>query len=430
MLKRSILTVLLIILGPVWVYGENSGKWLKTSTEHFVFIYQEQQRSSVEELLTFCEEIYTEVTGFLGSEPKGRVHCILKSGYDYANAYTSAPPAHIVLYITPPKDFLFGAGSESWLRILLAHELTHYVHFRWQGGIFFRLAGVFGSAVEPWHTVFLPDWFMEGLPINAETMYTRGGRGSSPFFEMIYRAPVLEGSLFSPSRAGYSSSFPPRGRTYVAGYLLINHIINRYGFDSIPSLIRTFVRFPFFGLKRIIRKVLGQPFERVFEEMKLDLYRKYERYRNIPEGDLFSPDDFGNYYGPVISGNRLYAYRNTLHDASALVEIDPDTRQETIVLRTPLTDPFSFSLADDATLVFAAMKQDDRTSLDPKRTSDLYILPPGRSKPEVLTRGLHLYQPALSPDGNRLIAVQGYGTWSRLVEVDLSTGAAEVLFQT
>ena len=47
---------------------------------------------------------------------------------------------HIELYVTAPTDHFLGSRTESWLKILLTHELTHYVHASMDRGFFYALS--------------------------------------------------------------------------------------------------------------------------------------------------------------------------------------------------------------------------------------------------------------------------------------------------
>ena len=102
-------------------------QWEQAETEHFIFIFEPRDRASVNELLTFCEPIYQRITGFFHSYPK-KVPVIVRGRVDQANGFSTFLPMHIELYLTAPTDHFLGARTESWLKVLLTHELTHFVH--------------------------------------------------------------------------------------------------------------------------------------------------------------------------------------------------------------------------------------------------------------------------------------------------------------
>ena len=78
-------------------------------------------------------------------------------------------------------------------------------------------------------------------------------------------------------------------------------------------------------------------------------------------------------------------------------------------------------------MIFAAF--DARTALAGETlTSDLFLVHPGKPGVTRITKRGHLWQPALSPDGTRLVAVQKQGQYSRLVETNIRTGDIRPVF--
>ena len=112
-------------------------------------------------------------------------------------------------------------------------------------GFFHALSRVFGADARWGTAVFLPGWMLEGPTTNLETIFTVGGRGRNPFFEMQYEAPVIEGDLFSLAQASYASAFPPSGRIYVAGYVLVDHLLKTFGEDVFTRIMDDYLRLPF-----------------------------------------------------------------------------------------------------------------------------------------------------------------------------------------
>ena len=180
--------------------------WKQVQTAHFTFIYEARDALAVDELLSFAEEVYDDVTGLLGSHPS-HIPVVVAGRQDLANGYTTPAPPHITLYLVPPSEPLIGLESSQYLRLLLTHELTHFVNFDYDKGMFAFLSGIFGPAVRDVNAAFLPTWFLEGIATYTETAFTDGGRGRSPFFEMEYRALVYSSSFFPLSKAAYTSFF-------------------------------------------------------------------------------------------------------------------------------------------------------------------------------------------------------------------------------
>ncbi len=407
--------------------GAQPLRWEQAETEHFLFVFEPGDRPSVDELLTFCEPIYQRITGFFHSYPK-KIRVVVRGRIDVANGFTSFLPPRIELYLTAPTDHFLGARTESWLKILLTHELTHYVHASMERGFFYTLSLVFGPDAAGAHVAFLPGWMIEGPSTNTETMFTAGGRGRNPLFEMLYKAPVEQGKLFSLEQAAYQSDFPPADRIYVSGYILVDFLLSTYGEDSFRRIMDDYLGFPFFGPWGAIRRVTGKSASEVFAELRKHLETKYHQSLDIPSGAPVTPSLPGDWIHPQWTDRGLYVYHAPQDHFPAIVRYDPARGKEEI-LHSVVNDAFSFTATRDGKTLF--LSSESQSFLDPvdmQVVSDLYRLDVDANSLTQITRFAHLWQPSVSRDGARLVAVQGSGPYSRIVSVDPATGRLLTLF--
>lgn len=402
--------------------------WLETETDHFTIIYEEISTESVVEIMGFCEEVYNSVTDFFNSYPK-KITIVVHDRIDAANgSYYPAPP-HINMYVSPPSTPDFGAKIDNWLRFLLTHELTHYVNMTIEKGFFYQLSRVMGKSVSSVPGGLMPGWAIEGIAVKLESDFTGGGRGNNPFFEMYSKALILEDKLFSWRQSAYGSLHPPLSRIYIAGYIINDYMARTYGNDIFVKIYREYLKFPLLGFNHYVKKITGKSTRDIFTAMESELKEKYSNINSLA-GRLISPDEESNYYLPVISDAGWIVYRETADKEPALVFIDPDSRKETILVKTRLSDYRSFSAAKDGNIVaFAALEIDGKHPAGLSAVSDLYIFDRDRNKIQKITSNAHLRQPALSADGHRLMAVQKSGQYTRLVEVDIRSGNIRVLFE-
>ena len=111
------------------------------------------------------------------------------------------------------------------------------------------------------------------------------------------------------------------------------------------------------------------------------------------------------------------------------MRLDPAGGSDKVLVRAALTDDSSYSAtADGATVWLSSFVVDLTRPAEPRTVSDLFVLDTGSSVVRRVTRGGHLWHPAVSPDGRLLVAVQGAGPYSRLVLVDRHSGVVRVLF--
>ncbi len=425
---RRILAALLfsITLFPLFSTEPFNG-WERIKTGHFTIVFEEKSRESAMEVAGFCEEVYAKVTGFFGSYPDN-ILTVLHDRSDLSNGSFYPAPPHLNLYVTSPAVPLMGAQEGNWLKILLTHELTHYVNLTYGKGIFNALSKVLGKSVTTVPGGFMPGWAVEGIAVKLETDLTKGGRGRNPFFEMEYKAQTISGRFYNWRKAVYPSSFPPYDRIYQAGYLINDYLSRTYGNDIFMRIYSRYTTVPFLGFNHAVKKVTGNSVEEIFTAMEQELQQRYGIHKNT-FGTLVSPEVTGDYYLPVITEKGWILYRRTQDRGSALVLYDPETEHETILAKAFLHDYASYT-ADRTgnSVVFASFDIQGNHPSGERYSSDLFLLDGSSGRVSRITRDKHLWQPALSPNGKRLVAVKKQGQYSYLVEVNSDTGETQPLF--
>ncbi len=427
------LTTLFLILATAHIInaGENQAPysgWEVTNTRHFKIIYEKKSTKSVNEIIGFSEDVYNSVTEFFDSYPD-QIILVIHDRIDIANGSFYPAPQHINLYVTAPSEPEFGGNINNWLRFLLTHELTHYVNMTIKKGFFYQLSKFMGKSVLSVPGGLLPGWAIEGIAVKLETDITGSGRGNNPFFEMFSKSLVLEDKLFSWRQAAYTSLHPPYGRIYVAGYLINDFMARKYGNDIFVKIYREYLKFPLLGFNYYVKKITGDSVSSIFNSMEQELKNKYSTFTEIP-GKLLSPDMESDYFLPEITNQGWVVYRETEDKEPALVLLDPISKIEKILVKTRLTDHSSYSATENSRLVvFAALNVENTNPAGLTAVSDLYLYNNLTGKVHQITWNAHLRQPAISPDGQRIIAVQKSGQYTRLIEFDSDTGKLKTLFE-
>jgi hypothetical protein len=401
--------------------------WSQVRTEHFLFVYEQRDEDAVRELLSFAEDLYGELSLFLGSAPR-EIQVVVRGRVDSANGYTAASPPHIVLYVAPPSEPLLGLDATSYLRLLFVHELTHFFNFQYDRGILSTGEKIFGPGVKEAEALFYGYAMMEGIATVTETMFTDGGRGRDPFFDLEPRALVRDHTFFPLARVPYGSSFPPRDRVWLGGYLFVQYLLDRFGPDVMKDLRAACADSPVLGPWEAVRKVTGRDAKDLFHDMVAGLEERWRDREAITPGRRLSPPGIGDWFLPVVTEAGWFLYRRTLGDPGAIVRWDPRSGKEQVLRTVTMPDASSLTATRDGSrVVFAALEQTVGGS-GPLVLSDLFALDPATRAVHRITVGAHLWQPRLSPDGSALIAVQAVGAHTRLVAVDRATGNLTVLY--
>jgi len=400
-------------------------------TEQFRIIYEAGYEDAAREVYGFADEVYEAATGFLGYEPRERIPVVIWGGTAEANGYFTPIPSSIHLFVTAPSDELIGVETENWLRLLFLHELVHYIHLTKPQGFVGGLSQVFGRTLMALNTVFMPGWYVEGIAVYLETRFTSGGRGREPVFETRYKAPVLEGEMWSLRQAAYGSYSAPRDRIYVAGYLLVEYLVRHYGDDVFARIHSEYVRSPFHTLDGAIRRVTGIRTQLHHKRMIWELEEKYAHAGELSGGERLELGRAAAFM-PTMSerGALSYLYGKDMApglyllngSAVGTAESPPGTGETVTQLLVDVrpSDPYSFDITPDGSLlVFTAAGQLPRHASGMASVSDLYLVQvdvdSGAGNPVALTRNARLWQPAVHPSGSEVSVVQRYGSYSRLV---------------
>ncbi len=422
-------------------------------TEHFRIIYEPRDRESAAAIAEYADEVYNRLGEFLENRPRRRIRVWINGRTDAANGYfMPLPPNHIAVYVASPSVPWTGARTADWLRLVFVHELAHHLHFMHDGGARGVLSRVFGEPFLALPGAFLPGWAIEGIAVDAETRFTEGGRGRSPYFEHYYAAPIIEDRMFDYARAGFDSYRPPRGRFYVAGYLMVDYLIDEYGEDVIARIHREYLRLPLLSWDQAIESVTGVSAEHHYLFMTRRLEERYRARRELPDGEAVSPELIGNYHLPRVAGGALYFYRTRPDRPAAIVRVGVDELKashgearpgdavgfQEVVRTGALVDGDSFDVSADGTrILFSSYRSSPRSAGPTRQDATLYLWERGQGVRRVtpttaaeaeIGRAGGYYHPVFVGEGHA-VAVQRRGAEQLLVWVDLATGTPAPLYE-
>lgn len=396
-------------------------EWRQTSTDHFTFIYQDDYEFAAQELVGFADEVYDEVAPLFDSAPH-HINAVVFGETDLANGYFDPnPPQHIGLFVVQPSTTWIGAEAESWLRLLLVHEVTHYLQANHAPGLFTTIGAVFGESLGALDIGLVPLWLTEGLAIHAESARSSGGRQDDPEYEVYERALTLEDRMFSLEQAGYSSHLAPPGRQYVAGKFLIDYMVERFGEEFISVFMDEFSAFPLFGMWGPVERATGVSMDEIYSQAVGWLSQQYAEYRSLPSGPRVTPSVTGDYYLPMSTAHGWYLYRRRPDRRTGVVRFHDGS--EELLLPVRLTDPHSWSVTPDGMLIaFATVSVDRTASGDAPLLSDLYLHNVDGGRTRRLTDGGGYFQPAVTPDGSAIFAVQRVSGYHQVVRISPADG--------
>lgn len=123
--------------------------------------------------------------------------------------------------------------TESWLRMVVTHELTHIVHLEQAGGVYRLGRRVFGRAPFLFPDALQPAWFIEGLAVREETRGTAFGRGRHAFTRMVVDEAARSGQLARMGQATLGLDIWPQGNApYLFGSEFLAFVEGERGADA------------------------------------------------------------------------------------------------------------------------------------------------------------------------------------------------------
>ncbi|MCX7024004.1 MAG: hypothetical protein NT080_05220 [Spirochaetes bacterium] len=387
-------------------------------TGHFEIVFEPRDETWAAELASFAEDVYGEVTGYFGSSPD-KIRVLLVNRVDAPNGYFTPFPPHIAIYLCGPSGALSGPADGDWIRLVFTHELTHYVHVMHRDGLAVKMSAVFGPTFGAFNAAPLPGWAIEGITTNLETAFSSGGRGRSRFFEMYYKAALVEQEYWRLGEASASGpEIVPDGRMYAAGYVFIAYLRSRFGSD-VFARVEKLRHSDFLTFDEAVKRTTGEPIETLYDELRMELSRRYRDDLAVPDGTRISPrTTAAHYYPPAWAGDGKFVLFRRRPDAlNAVVVYDPGTGDERVLFEASIW-PFGLSAtADGSVLVFASYEADGALPAPMTVRCDIWRWSRSTGRTERLTRSGGFTQAAVSPDGSRIVAVRSEGPCSSLVEI-------------
>ncbi|MFQ6615603.1 MAG: TolB family protein [Fidelibacterota bacterium] len=420
-----VLTTVFLLLGIIRgqlasLQHEPDLHWQTLITDHFSVHYPAGFEDLGLRVASICEQLYGPVSSSLNWFP-GRTDVVVHTRADFPGGVVTFLPWRMELFVTEPQGNIAGSG-DSWLRVVIAHELTHIVHLRKRRGLSTLTHPFLGEFNAFWQNI-VPLWFTEGFATLNESRYTKGGAGRVPYTWMQMAAPVHAGR---PWRLGSTSHatrkrMPRQRMRYVSGYFLTEWVERKFGPGTWARILDRYAALPIQGFSRAVKSVTGTPLNALYSQVVDQFSRDKEKlspgaspriWRRVKQPE--------NQYSPRwTDDDHLMIYRKSFDDLEEVAILDRSGRLQPVVQRSLTKVENAFSRGESA-VVWAELHPHPRFSAT--IYSDLMKYDLTTTNARTLTRNARLTCPDLSPDQSRVAAVQTDLPTTRLVTVDMETG--------
>lgn len=354
----------------------------------------------------------------------GRVQIVMSDTDDDPNGFASPLPYPLVWIRAAAPDGSDEFGNyETWLRLVLTHELAHVVHLEEARGIWGCGRRVFGRAPFLFPNTLTPTWMIEGLATFEETERTAFGRGRSASAEMARRMALLSGHPPRQDQATAGLDAWPGGfAPYLYGESFLRYESDRHGPQTLPNLARAHSGRPVPYLDDLTAKrVTGESFTSAWKGWVASSVAAAEATAKRIATPGVTPSraltergarQQGPRFGP--DGKRVAYTSATLSRYREIRIVGIDGAGDRAVCRRNGGTGLTWS-PDGRSLVF------DETEVDRtfERRSDLRVVDVATGRVRSLTRGRRAGQPDVTPDGRAVVFVRRLSDRTELALVSL-----------
>jgi len=417
-----------IASGQYYETGQDpsSLKWKQIKTGRFTVIYPEDYEAGGIAFAQSLENAYTKLGGIF-PEKKFRIPVILHNYTARSNGYVAWAPRRMEIYPTPEQNTIPLDPNTQ----LAVHELTHVIQMESLNRGFSKvLTFGFGEQVTGLVASLLPDWFLEGDAVFAETALTNSGRGRNASFQKQLKALTIENGKaykYDKSHNGSYRDYVPDH--YQSGYQIVTWAMAKYDPQIWNRVIKFTAEQPFTlspvnislnrssGLNK--RRLYDQTFDTLrsiwTEELLKEKAVKYE---------TLNPDKRGkyiNYYSPVYAGNNnIVAIKTTLSSTPEFVLINLSDKSEVKIHMPGQIYPYLISYGNGK-IVWVEFQSDLRW--ENREYSVIKILDLSSRRVQKLSRKSRYMSASISPDGEMICAVENtIQNTNNLVFIESGTG--------
>jgi hypothetical protein len=446
-MKKGLITayfLLAICCLKAQVFGGNptSIRWKQINTDTARIIFPEGTDSTAQRISNIVHWLAKNNPASLGSQLH-KINIVLQTQTTISNGYVSLGPFRSEFYLTPSLNN-FDLGSISWPEALSVHEFRHVEQFNnFRNGIsklVYYLFGEEGLLVAV--SAAVPNWFFEGDAVYNETVTTNQGRGRIPFFLNQYKSLWQYDKNYGWMKLRNNSMKDYVPDHYPLGYLLVNYGREKYGLDFWTKVTHDASAFKglFYPFQRAIKKYSGVRYK-TFRENAFDYYKNLGGSAEVNEVYSVNNDSTGsqmlngvptsrnklsqgtinrggeagiknitplntkfvtNYYFPYQLGVDTLLYLKSSYRKLAAFYIKDVSGEHKLRTRDISIDQqFSYR---NKKIVYAAYETDPRWGW--KNFSVIRTLDVNSGVQRTLAHKTKYFTPDISPDGNKIAAVQ------------------------
>lgn len=219
--------------------------------------------------------------------PASSIDLVVSDDADYSNGVTTVFPSNrITVYLPPPSTSNSIGVYDSWLRLVITHELVHVFHLDRADGIWRVLQKLFGRAPALFPNAYQPGWVAEGLATYYESRFTAAGRMRGAYQNQLLVATARDGAWpRSADAVRVNPTWPAGSRPYAWGSFFFDSQRSLFGDSVVPRFIdRTSKQLIVFNVSSPMKAAGGESVGAGWERLEQPAAAPNENVRVLERG--------------------------------------------------------------------------------------------------------------------------------------------------
>lgn len=412
-------------------------RWTQLETPHFYIVYHQGLENIAQEAAIIAEESYEIIQREFNRAPGSKTYIVIFDVIDGIVGSATTIPQNTI-YIGPAQLRLADWANvrlDSWIRVLVYHELLHIMDLEIASGWNALLRRIFGNIIMPNFGKPIP--FIEGLAVYEKYKHLGESRLNDANTRMMVRQMVLDNKIprFDEISGYYNrQSWPPAGLlVYNFGAWFLLYLEETYGPDTMKKFndvnsaqLLNLLFLSGFGANfdAVLQKVVKDPADKVYADFQRWLQRRFsEEIQAITQEGLTSSLrltrwGWGTGQPSWSPDSKEIVYRHSGPGRNGLRLIDTHGQNDREILFGSMQLP-SFS-PDGRLVLFSKL---DYNGLFYAH-SDLYLYDLQTKSEQRLTHGARAYVAVFAPDGQTIYLAHHIGrdASTAISKLDLPSG--------
>ena len=418
----------------------------RMETAHLELYYPAEGKSAAMRVASRAEECLTELRNRQATTRARDKALLFLTSANYNNAYVGGQylgePLHSLNPLSATAEIFHWYGlSSADVGDIACHEMFHYVHFEQVENLWRGVNAVVGPVVPS--QAFLERWFTEGVAQYYEGRLGRTvGRPHSPMYRGAFDAFVAQkGGLGGGDLSLYQRELNPFSGAYLTGLFFVEWLVEKYGEDKLWQVMELQGRSILvpFGVVLRFWSVYGYELGELLGQYEAHLLATLQQ-RERPAAQAVLRPKLGQMarLGAHAKSGVLAVVTSGNEEVPMLRILEPDGRlrvERKLVRLTTDRDWIyvgpgamsGLSFTDDGRWLF--LVNDDLIPRGDTRTQIWKIDAQTGETVQVWQQVGRMMAGNVSPDGRTFTTVEFPAGRSRIVDVDLATGALTTLVE-